>query len=333
MSKFVGRKYGVAVSNGSDALELAIRALRIGKGDEVILPTFSIISCSQAIVYNGATPVVVDSDPVTFNMKVDEIEKVITERTKAIMVVHTYGYPVDMDPVLELAKKYNLKIIEDAAEMHGQTYKGKPCGSFGDISTFSFFPNKHVTTGEGGMLVMDDPELRQRCDLLRNLGFTARRFVHEELGWNMRISNIQAALGVAQLERVNSFIDIKRETGRYYTEQLQSLSDKLELPILKTEYSENIFWIYPLVLKDHVKADAIEVMKRLASKKIGTRPFFYSTHKQPVYIKMGIFTGNESHPVSERISERGFYIPMGTGITREIQDKVIAALKEVLADL
>jgi perosamine synthetase len=217
----VGRKYGIAVSNGSVALDAAVAALEIGKGDEVILPTFTIISCAAAIVRAGAIPVVVDCDRNTWNMDVSQIEAKITSRTKAIMVVHIYGLPVDMEPVLALADKYGLYVIEDAAEVHGQTYKGIPCGSFGNISTFSFYPNKHITTGEGGMLLTDDEQLAQRCRSLRNLCFQPqKRFVHEELGWNMRMSNLQAAIGVAQLERLDEFIARKRRMGQVYTELL-----------------------------------------------------------------------------------------------------------------
>src|SRR5210317_386213 len=183
----VHRKYGIAVCNGSVALDVAVAALGIGPGDEVILPTFTIISCASAIVRAGATPVVVDADPLTWNMKVDEIEEKITASTRAIMVVHIYGLPTDMDPVLAIANKYGLAVIEDAAEAIGQTYRGRECGSFGTISTFSFYPNKHVTTGEGGMVLTDDDALAERCRSLRNLCFEAnRRFVHEEIGWNYR---------------------------------------------------------------------------------------------------------------------------------------------------
>ncbi|MHC5714786.1 MAG: DegT/DnrJ/EryC1/StrS family aminotransferase, partial [Nostoc sp.] len=203
----VGRKYGIAVSNGSVALDAAVAALGISQGDEVILPTFTIISCAAAIVRAGAVPVIVDSDPVTWNMDVSQMEAKITSRTKAIMIVHIYGLPVDVDPIQDLADKYGLYIIEDAAEMHGQTYKGRSCGSFGNISTFSFYPNKHITTGEGGIIVTNDAHLAERCQSLRNLCFQPqKRFVHEELGWNMRMSNLQAALGVAQLERLDEFV-------------------------------------------------------------------------------------------------------------------------------
>ncbi len=206
MSAFVGRKFGISVTSGTAALETAVMALRIGKGDEVIVPTFTIISCISPIIRAGAVPVLVDSDERTFNMNVSEIEKRITSRTKAIMVVHIYGLPVDMDPVLRVAQKYNLRIIEDAAEMLGQEYKGKKCGSFGDISIFSFYPNKHVTCGEGGMVLTDDEQLANRCKDIRNLFFGPRRYVHEELGYNFRMTNMQAAIGCAQLERINDTI-------------------------------------------------------------------------------------------------------------------------------
>src|SRR3569623_1904833 len=190
----VGRKQGVAVCNGTAALDVAIEALGIGPGDEVIMPTFTIISCIGQIVRSGAKPVLVDSDPITWNMDTSQIEASITTRTKAIMAVHIFGLPMDMDPVLDIARRHGLKVLEDAAQMHGQTYKGQPCGSFGDISTFSFYPNKHISTGEGGMVVMNDDRLAEDCRSLRNLCFQPqRRFVHERLGWNLRMTNMQAA--------------------------------------------------------------------------------------------------------------------------------------------
>ena len=234
----VNRRFGIAVCNGSMALDAAIAALNIQPGDEVILPTFTIISCGAAIVRAGAIPVVVDCHPETWNMEAAAVKAKITEKTRAIMVVHIYGLPVDIDPILDLAQEYHLKIIEDAAEMHGQTYKGQPCGSFGDISTFSFYPNKHVTTGEGGMIVTDDPELSDRCRSLRNLCFQPqKRFVHEELGWNLRMTNLQAAVGLAQLEQLDKFIHRKREMGKLYTALLSDIPG-LQLPVPKTDYAQ-----------------------------------------------------------------------------------------------
>jgi perosamine synthetase len=325
----VGRKHGIAVCNGSMALDAAVVALGIGCGDEVILPTFTIISCAAAIVRAGAVPVVVDCDPHTWNMDVDLIEARITPKTKAIMMVHIYGLPVDVDPVLALTEKHGLRIIEDAAEMHGQTYKGCPCGSFGDISTFSFYPNKHVTSGEGGMIVTDDDDLADRCRSLRNLCFQPhKRFVHEELGWNLRMSNLQAAVGVAQLERLDEFVTRKRRMGQRYTELLADIPG-LQLPLPRTDYAENIYWVYGLVLEDEVPFDAEEAMRRLRQRQIGSRPFFWPMHEQPVFRKMGLFAG-ESCPVAERIARRGFYIPSGLALTEAQIERVADAVREVM---
>ena len=310
----VGRKHGIAVTNGTAAIDAAVDALGIGPGDEVIMPTFTIISCITQIVRCGAIPVLVDSDSATWNMDVTQIEAKITARTKAIMIVHIYGLPVNMDPVLDIAKRHNLKIIEDAAEMHGQTYHGKPCGSFGDISTFSFYPNKHLTTGEGGMIVTDDDELAETCRSLRNLCFQPqKRFVHERLGWNLRMTNMQAALGLAQLERLDEFVSKKREMGKKYTELLENLPG-VQLPLQRTDYAENIYWVYGLILNDDFGLNADVVMKRLAVKGVGTRPFFHPMHLQPVFQKMKLFDGKR-FPVAERMSHQGFYIPSGIGLT------------------
>lgn len=335
----VRRKHGIAVANGTVALDAAVVALGISPGDEVIMPTFTIISCAAAIVRAGAKPVLIDSDPATWNMDVgklkakieDEIEIKKNNKLKAIMVVHIYGLPVDMDPVLKLAEKYRLKVIEDAAEMHGQTYKGRPCGSFGDISTFSFYPNKHITTGEGGMIVTDDAALAERCRSLRNLCFQPKkRFVHDELGWNFRMTNLQAALGVAQLERLDEFVARKRRMGKRYTELLTDI-DGLELPFPKTDYADNIYWVYGLILKDEAPFDAEEAMRRLAKQGIGTRPFFWPMHEQPVFHKMGLFK-NESYPVAERLAMRGFYIPSGMALTEEQMERVVEGVRKIIRE-
>jgi len=325
----VGRQHGVAVCNGTAALEVAVAALGLGPGDEVILPTFTIISCAAAIVRAGATPVVVDADPATWNLDVAQLETRITPRTRAIMVVHIYGLPVEMDAVQAIATRHNLAIIEDAAEMHGQTYRGKPCGSFGDISTLSFYANKHITTGEGGMVLTDDPVLADRCRSLRNLCFQPQqRFVHEDLGWNYRISNVQAAIGVAQLEKLDEFVQRKRQMGRRYTAAFADLPD-VQLPLTKTESAENIYWVYGLVLGDRVPFDAAEAMQRLRQFGIGTRPFFWGMHEQPVFRKMGLFA-DVSCPVAERLARRGFYVPSGLGLTEAGMAQVIDAVREVL---
>ncbi len=325
----VNRKHGIAVTNGSAALDAAIAALKIGPGDEVILPTFTIISCAAAIVRAGATPVLVDSDPLTWNMDVSAIADKITPKSKAIMVVHIYGLPVDVDPILKLAHQHGLWVIEDAAEMHGQTYKGEPCGSFGDISTFSFYPNKHITTGEGGMLATNSDDLAARCRSLRNLCFQPqKRFVHEELGWNLRMTNLQAALGLAQLERLDEFAARKRRMGQHYTQLLLEVPG-VDLPLTSTLYADSIYWVYGLVLKEEVPFDATEAMKRLGQHQIGTRPFFWGMHEQPVFKKMGFFEG-ETYPVAERLARRGFYVPSGMAITFSQIEQVVTAIKDIL---
>lgn len=325
----VGRKHGIAVCNGTAALDAAVEALGIGPGDEVIMPTFTIISCISHIIRCGAVPVLVDNDPITWNMDVSQVAEKITARTKAVMVVHIYGLPVDMEPIIALAKKHGLKILEDAAEMHGQTYKGQPCGSFGDISTFSFYPNKHITTGEGGMVVTNDDCLAEDCRSLRNLCFQpSKRFVHERLGWNLRMTNLQAALGLAQLERLDEFVQRKRSMGARYTELLTGISG-IQLPLARTAYADNIYWVYGMVLSDTVPFDAKEAITRLGKLGIGARPFFWPMHEQPVFRKMGLFAG-ESHPVAERIARRGFYIPSGMALTDAQMCEVAQAIKEVL---
>ena len=329
MAARVQRRHGIAVTNGTAALEAAVVALGLGPGDEVIMPTFTIISCAAAVVRAGATPVLVDSCSQTWNMDVDKMEARITPRTKAILVVHIYGLPTDMAPVLALAEKHGLKIIEDAAEVHGQTYDGRQCGSFGDLSIFSFYPNKHVTSGEGGMIVTNDDALAERCRDLRNLCFLKqRRFVHEELGWNLRMTNLQAAIGVAQLERLDEFVERKRAMGALYHELLSGI-DGVELQQLDTGHSQNIFWVFGIVLKDHVPMDAQEAMQRLSRLGVGTRPFFWPMHQQPVFQKMGLFEG-EHHPVAERIANRGFYLPSGMALTEAQIRRSAAALKEIL---
>ena len=325
----VQRKYAIAVTNGTAALDVGIEALGIGPGDEVILPAFTIISCIGQIIRSGATPVLVDSDPLTWNMNLKQVEEKITEHTKAIMVVHIFGLPVDVEPLLEIAKNKNIKIIEDAAEMHGQTYYEKPCGSFGDISTFSFYSNKLITTGEGGMLVTDDEQLAMDCRSLRNLCFQPKkRFVHERLGWNYRMTNLQAALGLAQLERLDEFVQRKRRMGKKYTQGLRVLNE-VQLPLEKTDYAENIYWVFGLVLDDSIGFDAEEAIKMLGEKGIGCRPFFCPMNQQPVLREMGFFI-NESYPVAERLYKQGFYIPSGTALNSEHINHVTKILIEYL---
>lgn len=328
-SKRMGRKFGIAVSNGTAALDVAIEALGLKDGDEVIMPTFTIISCIGQIIRAGAVPVLVDSESSSWNMDPELVESKITSRTKAIMIVHIYGMPVNMAPILKLVDKYQLKLIEDAAEAIGQNYFGRPCGSFGDISTFSFYSNKHITTGEGGMLLTDDPEVAEECRSLRNLCFIpGQRFVHERLGWNYRMTNIQAALGLAQLERLDEFIEKKILMGSLYSELLSDIRN-IQLPVDGADYAKNIYWVYGIVLGDDLNVDARKIMARLEELGVGTRPFFYPMHQQPVLQQLGFFRG-ESYPVAERLYRQGFYIPSGLALTEGDIAIVSEKIKSVL---
>jgi perosamine synthetase len=328
--KLMGCAHGVAVSNGSAAIEVALAALRIGTGDEVILPSFTIISCASAVARAGAIPVVVDCQPDTWNLDPKLLAAKITGRTKAIMVVHIYGLPVDMDPVIELARRHGLFIIEDAAEQHGQTYKSRPVGSLGDIASVSFYPNKQITTGEGGMVLTNDKTLADRCRDLRNLCFDKeRRFIHEELGWNFRMSNVQAAIGVAQLERIGQTLAKKRQIGGWYQQRLCG-HPRLQLPRERTEYAENIYWVFGVVLDEAISFDADEAMARLKSKGVDSRHFFWPIHEQPVFRRKGWFT-NERCPNAERIARRGLYLPSGVGLTEEEAEISATTLLEIVA--
>jgi perosamine synthetase len=328
-SSYCDQKHGIAVTNGTVALDIAIKALKIGPGDEVIIPSMTIISCASSIIQAGAIPVVVDCHPEHWNMDVDLLESAITKKTKAIMAVHIYGLTVDMHPLLEIAQKYQLAVIEDSAQAHGQTYRGRKCGSMGLISTFSFYPNKHITTGEGGMVLTSDEQLADRCRSLRNLCFMAApRFVHHELGTNARMTNMQAALGVAQLEKIEEKLAKKRKMGAYYQERLSSLSS-IQLPLKETDYCQNLYWVFAIVLDDDFPLDAMEVMAKLREEKIGSRPFFYPIHQQPVLKKMGLFKDKHC-PHAERLYKRGFYIPSGLGLSEENMDRVCDTLNKLL---
>jgi len=327
------RKYGVAVSNCTVALELAVSVLNLPPGSEVILPSFTIVSCLEAVLRNGLTPVLVDCDPKTFCMDVTEMEKKITEKTTAIMPVHIYGHPVNMSAILELARKHNLHIVEDAAEAHGAEClvegKWQRCGSFGELSAFSFYANKNITTGEGGMVLTDDEQLVGLLRNRRNLCFGRKeRFLHEDRGWNFRMTNMQAAIGCAQLEKIDYFIERKLEMAARYNERLRDLP--LQIPHVE-HWARTSVWMYPIVLDDSVPFDAAEFAGRLMDHGVQSRPFFLGMHEQPVYRKMGFFTG-ETFPVTEKIARRGLYLPSGQAITDNQIETVIQAVRKTLAE-
>tara|TARA_Y100001970_G_scaffold131192_1_gene161831 strand:- start:3802 stop:4926 length:1125 start_codon:yes stop_codon:yes gene_type:complete len=328
-AKIVNRKYAISVTSGTAALQLAFEALKLKKGDEVILPSFTIISCVLPIIRNGSVPVVVDSDPKTWNMDISKVEKKITSKTKAIIAPHIYGLPLDMDPLLKIAKKYNLKVIEDAAEVLGLKYKNKICGSFGEVSTFSFYANKHVTTGEGGIIVTDDKKIADRCKSLRNLYFNEKkRFLHFELGWNYRFTNLQAAVGLAQLEKLSNTVIKKRIIGENYNKEFMK-SKIFHTPLKKTSYAKNIYWVYGLVIKKNSKIKLKNFMKKLKDRGIETRNFFWPIHLQPALKRMGYFK-KEKLPVAEFLSKNGFYLPSGLSLTLKQQKFVVKQIKKVI---
>jgi perosamine synthetase len=326
---YCGRRHGIAVSNGTTALHAAVAALGLEPGDEVILPTFTIVSCVTALLAVGAKPVLVDSDPELWTMDVDRLEARVTEKTRAIMPVHIYGHPVDMDPLLDLARRYDLVVVEDAAEAHGAEYRGRRAGSFGTSSCFSFYANKLVTTGEGGMLLVDDDRLAERARSMRNLAFQpGRRFLHAELGFNMRLTNLQAALGVTQVDRIDDVVARKRRMGQAYTERLSEIPG-LELQV-QQPWARSVFWMYGLVLREDTGLDAVELSRRLAARGIETRPFFLGMHEQPVLRDRGLFV-DEVYPVAERIARQGLYLPSGLSLSESQVDQVCDAVREVLA--
>ena len=328
-AKRVNRKFAIAVSNGTAALQLAFESLNIKKNDEVILPSFTIISCILPVIRSGAIPVLVDSDPATWNMNVNQVEKKITSRTKVIIAPHIYGLPIDMDHLLKISKKHNIKIIEDAAEVLGLKYKNKPCGSFGEISTFSFYANKHITTGEGGMIVTNNKKIAERCKSLRNICFNSkRRFLHHDLGWNYRFTNMQAAIGLAQLEKLNSFVIKKRNIGKIYNKELDK-SKIFDTPLDKTHYAKNIYWVYGLVLKKNSPISLITIIKKLKKYGIETRNFFWPLHQQPILNKMGFFKKTKL-PISEHLAKNGLYLPSGLSITPLQQKYVINKIKKII---
>ncbi len=326
-ANYIGTKHGIAVCNGTAALETALFASGVSSGDEVILPSFTIISCALVIIRLGAIPVLVDVEPETWNMDVNQIEARISSKTKAIMAVHMYGHPVDMDPVLAIAEKHNLVVVEDAAEVHGAEYKGQKCGSIGHVSAWSFYANKIITTGEGGMVLTNDPKMAERAASYRNLCFRSeKRFYHTELGFNFRMTNMQAAIGVAQVERIEEFIQIKRRLGEYYREGLREINGikcQIEKP-----WAKMVYWMYCIELGSKLRMNAEFMMKELKKKGIDTRPFFLGLHQQPVLHDLGLFLG-EHYPVTERISQQGLYLPSGMALTEKQVDEVVFAVRSV----
>jgi perosamine synthetase len=323
---FVGMKHGIAVINGTAALHLALASLKIGPGDEVIVPDFTMISTITAVMYTGATPVFVDIDRETFAMDTVLVEKAVTPRTKAIIPVHLYGHSADMDPILQTAAQHKLAVVEDAAEVHGATYKGRQCGSMGVMNCFSFYANKLITTGEGGMVVTNDDALATRAKCLRDLAHSPeKRFVHTEVGFNYRMTNLQAALGVGQMPHIKEYIEKKQWMGRRYTEELSGVRG-LRLPITK-DYATNVYWMYAVLVEDAFGMSKDDLRAKLTVKGVDTRDFFYPCHSQPFLSLHPQCNG--SFPITEDISKRGFYLPSGLALTEEQLTIVCDAVHDI----
>ena len=328
-SKFNNKKYGIAVSSGTAALEIALKSLNLKRKDEVIIPTFSIISTALCVIKLNLKPVLVDIDLKNWNMNPEQIIKKISSRTRAIIITHIYGFPVDMKKVLKIAKRKNIKIIEDSAEMIGQKYYNKKCGSFGDLSTFSFYANKHISMGEGGIILTNTKSYEEKCRSLRNLCFGKgnNRYDHDDIGWNYRITNIQAAIGCGQLKNITWILKRKREIGRRYHSLLKN-NDNISIQPIKNNFSENIFWVFGVVLKSKINRDLI--IKKLLKKGIQTRKFFYPMHKQTIFKKMKIFNKKEKFPNADLLSKNGFYLPSGLALKNKEIDFVAKTLNKIL---
>lgn len=311
---YCGVRHGVGVTSGTTALHLALAACGIGAGDEVIIPDFTMIATAFAVCYTGALPVFVDAEPVTWNMDVARVEAKLTPRTKAILAVHIYGHPTDMDPLRELAATRGIRLLEDAAEAHGSLYRGRKCGSLSDIATFSFYANKVITTGEGGMVVTSDDALADAARRKRNLGFPTsgpRTYRHEEIGFNYRMNNVQAAIGLAQLEKIEQYVAARRANAARYDALLAgvgTIARPAELP-----WARNTYWMYGVVLEDGAPVGRDELMRRLAADGIETRPFFVPMHLQPALRQYGADCGGD-YPVATRLGERGLYLPSGSNL-------------------
>ena len=328
-SSYCNRRFGVACSSGTAALHLALAALGIGPGDEVIVPTFTMIATCNAVLYCGATPVLVDAGEEDWCIDVGRIEEKTTGRTRAIIPVHIYGHPCDMDPILDLAEKYGLSVVEDAAEAIGAEYKGRRIGSLSDAACFSFYANKTVTTGEGGMVVTDSEEVAARLRKLRDQAFSARRFLHDEMGFNYRMTNIQAAIGAAQMEYIDELVDARIGNAGLYDMMLGEV-EGVGLPPRK-ESVRNVHWMYGILIEDEFGISRSEVMACLGDRGIGTRSFFHGMHRQPAYgnLENRVPDWRSEFPVSDELTRKGMYLPSGGSLSESERDRVVDCIKSL----
>lgn len=329
-ARYCDCEFGVSATSGTTALHLALLALSIGNGDEVLVSTLTNMATFFSVLYQGAKPVPIDIESDTLNMDPALLETKITPRTKAIMVVHLFGHPVDMDPVLKTAKNHNLFVIEDCAEAHGATYKGRKVGSLGDIGCFSFYANKIITTGEGGMITTNDRRIAERAKSLKSLAFgDSEKFMHKDIGYNYRMTNLQAALGCAQLEYIEDIIERKRKLAHHYSERFSSMKN-LQLPVEK-EYARNVYWMYHVVLKGKVAGHRKEIMEKLNERGIETRDGFIPYNLQEIFINKG-FTRRDECPVANEVAYDGFYIPSGPSLAEDEIEYVSQNVIRVMED-
>lgn len=323
---YCGVRHGVATSSGSTALHVAALLADIEPGDEVLVSACTNIASANAVVCAGGTVVAIDSEPDTWNMDVTLLRQAVTPRTRAIMPVHIYGHPVDMDAVLEVARAHGLFVIEDCAEAHGAEYRGRRVGSIGDVGCFSFYANKVITTGEGGMLVTDDQLLADRARSLRNLAFGQPRFLHREVGFNYRMTNVQAAIGVAQMERIDEIVERKRQVAAWYTARLRRLPE-LRLPV-ERDYAKNVYWMYGVVVDGDVSRDKLAAQLRLDG--VDTRTMFCPLNWQPCLLDLDAVKPSQCH-VAEYLWQQGLYLPSSATLTESEIDAICEAVGSALA--
>jgi perosamine synthetase len=325
-AEYCGCKHGIAVTSGTTALHLAVDAAGIGEGDEVLVSASTNIATALGVYHNGALPVPVDSENVTWNLDLNLVESLITPRTKAIIPVHLFGHPVDMDHLMEIAKRHNIIVIEDCAESHGATVRGRMTGSFGDMSCYSFYANKVITTGEGGMVTTNDDRLAERLRLLRNLGFTKPRFRHDVAGYNFRMTSYQAAMGLAQLEKIETIIKAKRRVAAKYNAMLADVPG-LRLPV-EMNWAKNVYWMYALTVEPEFGLTRDQLASKLAEAQIETRTFFCPMNRQPVLRELPGFQADKC-PVADRLWETGLYLPSAPTLSDEtleiVRDAIMAA--------
>jgi perosamine synthetase len=320
--------HGIAVSSGTSALHLAVASLEIGDPDEVLVSSFTNMATFFAVIYQHAKPVPIDIEPDTWNINPALIEEKINEKTRAILVVHVYGHPIDIDPILKIAREHGLYVIEDCAEAHGALYKGKKVGSLGDVGCFSFYANKIITTGEGGMLTTNKTEIADKARSLRSLAFgTSNKFMHEDVGFNYRMTNLQAAIGCAQLRKIEEIIKRKREIAHCYSESLKDVPG-LQLPVEKT-YARNVYWMYHVVVnREKFGSTRDSIMKRLKDYGVETREAFIPYNMQKIFIQRGLVRGDEC-PVANYVGENGFYLPSSPLLTDEEIEYIVDKMKSI----